>query len=102
MDTKCLRDCLYDLETDPCEFENKAAENPEVVTKLRNRLTYYENITMSQQRPIADVNADPSRWGGYWSPWLDESSSNISSTIVHDLLVFGVMFFIFKKIGRIF
>ncbi|KAL6953787.1 N-acetylgalactosamine-4-sulfatase, partial [Sarracenia purpurea var. burkii] len=72
LDTKCLRDCLYDLETDPCEFENKAVENPEVVTKLRNRLTYYENITMSQQRPIADVNADPSRWGGYWSPWLDE------------------------------
>ncbi|XP_065220980.1 arylsulfatase B-like [Planococcus citri] len=99
---KCLGNCLYDLEKDPCELTNVAEQNPTKVKEMESRIAYFESITEPQQSRVNDPKADPSLWGGYWTPWLDEKGSSTSSRIAHDLLVFGAMFFIIKKIGSIF
>lgn len=100
--TKCYGDCLYDLENDPCEFSDIAKNHPNVVIKLKKRLTFYESITVPQVRAAADLRSNPANWDGYWSSWLDEETDSKSSIFIHGILTVGVTFIVWKKIINLF
>lgn len=68
---QCKANLLFNLEKDPCEFDNVEAQHPSVVTRLMTKLHYFEPQTIPMQLFPADPRADPSRFRGYWSWWLD-------------------------------
>lgn len=92
--------CLFDLENDPCEFINLAEYYPGVVAELKNRLTYFETISVPQIRMNSDLRANPANWGGYWSPWLDEEIRNASVMVTKGILGISVTLIICRKINR--
>lgn len=67
---QCQQNLLFNLETDPCEFHNVQEHAPSIVESLTARLQYFESQTMPMQIFEPDPNADPSRFGGYWSWWM--------------------------------
>lgn len=68
---QCKANLLFDLEKDPCEFDNIETQAPSIVKSLKARLDYFESRTMPMQLFPADTRANPSRFGGYWTWWLD-------------------------------
>merc|ERR1719229_1985899 len=66
--------CLFDIETDPCEYNNIAKEKEEIYQKMLDLLIA---ANQSQVEPLyvstdADYKgADPKNHGGFWSPWMD-------------------------------
>ena len=62
---------LFNLETDPFETTDVSMLHPDVVTQLLGRLSYYNTTAVPPIYPPDDPNADPTKHGGWWGPWLD-------------------------------
>ena len=63
--------CLFDIESDPCERNNLAENNPEIVKKLRKKLKKFENSAMKPSNMPHDPSSDPKYWGYVWTNWKD-------------------------------
>lgn len=64
--------CLYHILSDPCEYNNIAADHMDIVSKLMDKIKEYR-ITMMVppgNKP-ADPAGNPRLHGGIWKPWLD-------------------------------
>ncbi|KAL1455069.1 hypothetical protein WDU94_009189 [Cyamophila willieti] len=106
VETNCMdKYCLYNIIQDPCEYQNKANENPEMVEQLKTLLDRYkrdkENITV-QIFSFEEI-ANPIYWHGYWSPWketdihlwVNEAILVLAGTLV--LLIY-ISYVVYKKI----
>ncbi|KAL4228573.1 hypothetical protein ACF0H5_011623 [Mactra antiquata] len=70
--TNCLPQkaaCLFHIPTDPCEYNNIADKNPEIVANLQARIQRHaEGAVPPVNKPI-DKSANPLFHGGVWVPW---------------------------------
>ena len=57
--------CLYDIDKDPCEFNNLA------VSHLLERLAFCNGTAVPPRNLPPDPNGFPIQHGGVWVPWVD-------------------------------
>ncbi|XP_072160938.1 arylsulfatase B [Bemisia tabaci] len=67
--------CLFNIHQDPCEFDNVAEDNPEIVEEMLHQLEGYRSGSVKIQNHPFDPASDPEKWGGWWAPWLDPKDS---------------------------
>jgi len=66
--------CLFNLKDDPTEHNDIAAQNPDILTKLRNRLLEIRATVFNPDRGAVDPRACQTartKYNGYWGPWID-------------------------------
>jgi len=63
--------CLYNIEQDPCEFNNLAHEMPEMVEVLKNKLKQYRNSAVPIRNKPKDPRGLPQYWNYTWTNWVD-------------------------------
>ncbi|XP_053678592.1 arylsulfatase B [Anopheles nili] len=64
--------CLYDLESDPCEYNNLADEHPHIVQSLLARLADYNSTVVQPSNMEDDPRGAPERWNYTWHNFGDE------------------------------
>lgn len=64
---------LFDIEKDPCELNNIAADHPEIVSALKKRLDYYRSVAVPPRNKPRDPRSYPENHNGTWAPWVDDS-----------------------------
>jgi len=65
--------CLFNIYNDPTEHFDVGDANPDIRTKLRNRLAELEKTVFSPTRGPVDpaaCDAALNKYGRYWGPWL--------------------------------
>lgn len=62
--------CLFDVVSDPCEYNNIASGNPQIVSSLLQRLFEYASHAVPPANKPNDPRGDPKYHGGVWGPWL--------------------------------
>jgi arylsulfatase I/J len=77
----CGAGCLYDVIADPTEHHNKAAEEPEVVERLKTRLDELNKGKFLPDRGTPDKNSC-TRWDGFYGPWIDIPSKSFDADVV--------------------
>lgn len=65
--------CLFDVVADPCEQDNLAATNPDMVAFLTAKVAAYNETAVPPERKSIDPASDPRLWNNDWVPWLDPS-----------------------------
>ena len=73
--------CLFDLDSDPCEFNNVAARRPEVVESMMQRLDLYSKTAVPPRNKPQDPKGLPANNHGAWVPWV-----TLNSTRARDVL----------------
>ena len=69
--------CLYNIAKDPCEFNNIAAQNPEILMSLRKRMLQYEMTAVPPRNQPEDPKGWPAESNGWaWVPWVNLTQSN--------------------------
>ena len=71
-----LAPCLFDLDKDPCEFNNLASLMPEKVRELLDRMEEYRATSVRPVDNPVDLNGLPIYHCGVWSPWVKENNEN--------------------------
>jgi len=71
---------LFDVVADPFEHNNVAAEHPDVVKDLLSRLQKYNASAIAPQKGLKDDSADPSNFGGVWTPWRGNPDPAVCDT----------------------
>lgn len=61
--------CLFRIPLDPCEVNNIAWSNPDIVMMLQKILSVYAASAVEPVNQPPDKNADPALQGGAWGPW---------------------------------
>lgn len=61
--------CLFHIPTDPCEYNNIATNNPEIVQNLIRRIDEYASGAVKPVNKPPDKAANPIYHGGVWTPW---------------------------------
>ncbi|XP_054932001.1 arylsulfatase B-like isoform X2 [Dermacentor andersoni] len=67
-----LAPCLYDINADPCEYNDIANENPEIVRQLRTRISAYKKSALNPTNLDQDPSSFPHNHGGAWVSWKDK------------------------------
>ncbi|KAL5009860.1 hypothetical protein ScPMuIL_012165 [Solemya velum] len=62
--------CLFNVVSDPCEYNNIAGSNPQVVASLLKRLSDYAAHAVPPGNKPTDPRANPKYHDGAWGPWL--------------------------------
>ncbi|KAM7305582.1 arylsulfatase B [Ixodes scapularis] len=65
--------CLFDLSKDPCEYNDVAGQNPEVVEQLLEKLARYEATAVKPENLPGDPRSNPSLHNNVWVSWDDVS-----------------------------
>lgn len=65
--------CLYNIKEDPCEHENIAHENPDIVQQMKALLQSYKMEMIPVQLSPYEEASNPMYWGGYWCPWKEHT-----------------------------
>lgn len=63
---------LFNVDLDPNERTDLSEEFPEIVTKMLNRLAYYNSTAVPCRYPKEDPMGNPKYQGGIWGPWVQE------------------------------
>ena len=63
--------CLFNVVNDPCEYENVAAEQPDILARLLRRLQHYNQTAVPPLRKPSDPRANPIYWDYTWTNWMD-------------------------------
>ncbi|XP_048584832.1 arylsulfatase B isoform X2 [Nematostella vectensis] len=75
---ECVTDefpCLFDLDSDPCEYNNIAEDNLPIVRRLLKRLTKHQKKARPVWFPERDPEANPANLDGFWGPWKENPSN---------------------------
>ncbi|KAL1481440.1 hypothetical protein MTO96_034463 [Rhipicephalus appendiculatus] len=64
---------LFDIEKDPCELNNIAADHPEIVSTLKKRLDYFRSVATPPLSKPLDPLSFPENHDGTWAPWMQDS-----------------------------
>jgi arylsulfatase I/J len=70
----CGKGCLFNIIDHPTEHFDVAEKNPDILTKLQNRLDELTKTVFSPNRGPVDPKACETalnKYGGFWGPWLD-------------------------------
>ena len=68
--TSCdIKHCLFDLQQDPCEYNDLSTQYPSIVKKLKKKIKEYRRGMVKQRNKKRQEEADPDRHGGVWGPW---------------------------------
>jgi arylsulfatase B len=62
--------CLFDIEKDPCEYQNLAETQPHVLRKMMDRLKSYNVTVVPPRNQPPDPAGKPQRHRYVWSPWI--------------------------------
>lgn len=65
---------LYCL-SDPCEYNNLAHSNLDIVERLLRKLIEFQKKALPVWFPERDPMANPARRSGYWGPWMSSKSN---------------------------
>ena len=69
---------LFDIESDPTEHNNVAANNSDIVQQLQDKIKQYEQGMVPAQNKNPDPNAEALITAkGYWYPWMDNNTDTI-------------------------
>lgn len=67
-----LRDfCLFDIDNDPCEFNNLASQKPDVVQHLLDLLNWYNRTALVPLNTPPDPLSNPKFWNYTYTNWVD-------------------------------
>ena len=61
--------CLFNIATDPCEYNNIAADNKDLVIKMMMRLMKYHQSMVPPINAPFDPAGNPKYHNGVWDPW---------------------------------
>lgn len=67
--------CLFNIEEDPCEYVNQAKNEKAVLASMLHWLEQYKETMVSPRNQPVDPKANPDKFGGVWSPWMDEENA---------------------------
>ncbi|XP_060839029.1 arylsulfatase B-like [Rhopalosiphum padi] len=70
--------CLFDIQRDPCEYQNIASRYPEALNMTIDMLLQFKKELMMQNYQEIDPEADPRFFDGYWDTWMEKSDGSIS------------------------
>jgi len=70
---------LFNLEKDPTEQNNVILENVELAEKLKRKMESYGPGKYYRTLIFDWKGSNPDNFGGFWSPWLNDSNSYNSS-----------------------
>jgi len=73
--------CLYNIDSDPCEWYDVSQKHPEVADKLWGKLLEYNSTQKTPLNLIYGTNvtaADPGELDGFWGPWIQQYPSMLS------------------------
>ena len=62
--------CLFHIPSDPCEYSNIAASNPDIVSRLFQRLMEYAYTMIPPGNKPCDDRGNPKYHNGTWVPWV--------------------------------
>ncbi|XP_011881604.1 PREDICTED: arylsulfatase B-like [Vollenhovia emeryi] len=65
-----VTECLFDIESDPCETRNIVNQYPRIARELDQFLEQYGRNVTVQLKPPVDWLADPRRTNNTWEPWI--------------------------------
>jgi len=84
--------CLYDLENDPCEYNDVSDENPTIFAYLREKLANLKDISPTDVGGISSYQLDaysadhwlPENTGEFWTPWQDYTVTEFEQVLYSD------------------
>lgn len=72
--------CLYDMDNDPCEWNDIRSSNMDIFEQLIKKLHDYnasQAYPMFRSYPENASLANPNQFGGFWSPWENIDSDSM-------------------------
>ena len=68
--------CLFDVASDPSEFHEVSAQNPEVVKMLKGRMEEWRKTIWEVNHHVDPLCAEAvrNRYGGFYGPWKEVPS----------------------------
>ncbi|RWS20250.1 arylsulfatase J-like protein [Leptotrombidium deliense] len=66
-----IEHCLFNIDEDPCEYNNLAHNYPDIVQKLWNKLVEYNETAMPMENKPLDPCGNPKLHGGIFTNWQD-------------------------------
>lgn len=74
LDEKCFisEPCLFDIITDPCEFNNLAKIFPEKVEEMKKKVEVFRMAAIEPRNKPGDPNCNPALHGFIWTWWQEE------------------------------
>ncbi|XP_062562924.1 arylsulfatase B-like isoform X3 [Armigeres subalbatus] len=79
--------CLFNLLDDPCERNNVASENLDILEELREEVEQYRQMAVEPRNKPADSRADPGFYNNTWTWWLDEIDSRSNMYLFPVLII---------------
>lgn len=74
--TKEDKYCLFDLASDPCEYNNIASLRPEMARLMYVRLVGFARGAQPPRNRKSDFTSFPKYHNGHWTDWLDKNPIN--------------------------
>ncbi len=65
---------LFDIENDPYETNDVAAQNPDIVARLLARLKQFNDTNIPQDTQPVDPASNPDKFNNIWTPWRGDSN----------------------------
>lgn len=94
--TYCLNsECLFDLNSDPCEQHDLSALQPVHTSRLRQLMNRYRDTAVPPRNRRSDPKANPKYWQNVWTNWGDyvNITNNVSSLEVPTCLFYSPVTF---------
>ena len=63
--------CLFDIERDPCEYNNLAEKFPDNLKDLISLLNWYNSTAVAALNTPPDPMSNPKYWGYTYTNWAD-------------------------------
>lgn len=68
---------VFNCLSDPCEFNNLAFSNLDIVEQLLTKLVEYQKDALPVWFPERDYRANPPEHQGYWGPWMTSKANSL-------------------------
>ena len=90
--------CLFNINDDPCEYNNVASKYPDLVKIMQIRLEKYKATAVPPENKPADPRANPKYFNNTWTNWWDMVDHKNGSTstwiwvslaVIFSLVLFG-------------